>query len=440
MDINLTLHQRQALSQSQIQSLNILSFDSIELNQFLQDEYLENPILDYTETVPGIADAESLHSYTDTLPVSGSDSLRTADIPKLEDTAIKQYLLQQLDSSRYSRFKWKLISYLIDCLDSNGYFGFTPEEIAKQTGADTFIITECLTLLRSLEPAGVFSSCLTDCLISQLDKKNSDYEIMKTIISCHLEDIAAGKISSVSRALSLSTADVRKCIARIRMLNPKPLSDFMPGKEQYIIPDIIFTKESDNWKITLNDSWIANYHLNDYYIKMLPTAADPELRTYFGKKLARIQFIFSCIEQRRKTLLSIAGEILKEQEAFFNSTGNLRPMTMASLSERLDVHPSTFSRAVKGKYIQFPKGTVPCKELFCTPVISNGAMASYSQSDIKDLIRQLINAENKKKPYSDQTLVKLLKEHGITISRRAAANYRLEAGFASSVERKEDFL
>ena len=112
-------------------------------------------------------------------------------------------------------------------------------------------------------------------------------------------------------------------------------------------------------------------------------------------------------------------------------------MTMASLSERLDVHPSTFSRAVKGKYIQFPKGTVPCKELFCTPVISNGAMASYSQSDIKDLIRQLINAENKKKPYSDQTLVKLLKEHGITISRRAAANYRLEAGFASSVERKE---
>lgn len=438
MDINLTLRQHQGLSQSQIQSLNILSFDSIELHQFLRDEYLENPMLDHTETFPEITSSEALHRYSAVLPVYDTGSRDTADIPKLEDTAVKQYLLQQIDSSEYDRFEWKLISYLIDCLDDNGYFCFTPEEIAEQTGAGTSAVTKCLALLRSLEPAGIFTSCLTDCLISQLDGRSADYEIMKTIISCHLEDIAAGKISSVSRSLSLSTAAVRKYIDRIRMLNPRPLSGFVPGKEQYIIPDIIFTKEAEQWNIVLNDSWTANYHLNDYYVKMLKTTADPELRAYFEGKLARIQSIFSSIEQRRKTLLSISNEILREQELFFCSGEMLHPMTMSSLARRLNIHLSTFSRAVKGKYIQFPKGTILCKDLFRSPAVSNNENeTSYSQSDIQSLIKQLINGENKKRPYSDQTLVKLLKDQGISISRRAAANYRLKAGIPGSTERKE---
>ena len=111
---------------------------------------------------------------------------------------------------------------------------------------------------------------------------------------------------------------------------------------------------------------------------------------------------------------------------------------MSSLARRLNIHLSTFSRAVKGKYIQFPKGTILCKDLFRSPAVSNNENeTSYSQSDIQSLIKQLINGENKKRPYSDQTLVKLLKDQGISISRRAAANYRLKAGIPGSMERKE---
>lgn len=437
MDMNLTLQQHQSLSQSQIQSLSILSFDSVELNEFLRDEYLENPLLDYTETVPGITRSETISSYTNISSSFPNTSRETMDIPSLEDTSIKQYLLQQLDISQYTRYEWNLMHYLIDCLDDNGYFHFTPEEIAKQTGTKVSVIRRCLSILRCLEPAGVFSFDLPDCLIRQLDDLSDDFETMKKIISEHLEDISLGKVSSVSRALNLSTADVRKCIARIRSLNPKPLSGFLPGNEQYIIPDIIFTKDKETWSISLNDGWTTNYHLNDYYFKMLKTTSDPELLSYFEEKLAHIQFIFSCIEQRRKTILSIAEEILKNQEDFFNSKGNLRPMTMLSLAETLGMHPSTFSRALKGKYIQYPGGCILCKNLFTTAVTSGSSNGTVSQSDVKTVIQELINSENKSRPYSDQAIVKFLKEQDITISRRAVTKYRMELGIGSSVERRE---
>lgn len=437
MDMNLTLQQQQSLSQQQIQSLKILAFDSMELNRFLRDEYLENPLLDYTETHPEIAKIEPIMSYANVPSYRGNHTLNTMDIPQLEDTSIKQYFIQQLDLAHYNKSQQHMIEYLIDCLDDNGYFRFTVEEIAQETGADLSLIRNCLDLLKTLEPAGVFSFDLKDCLINQLDETAENFDITKEIISNHLEDMASGKISSISRALGLSTAEVRKCIDRIRLLNPKPLSGFLPGKEEYVIPDIIFTKENGDWNIALNDRWTANYHLNDYYVKMLKSTSDSELLDYFEGKLKSVQFIFSCIEQRRKTLLSIAEAILHEQDDFFSGTGSLHPMTMSSLSEKLGIHPSTFSRAVKGKYIQYPGGSVLCKGLFTTAVTTAGGEESMSQSDVKLIIKKLIESENKSKPYSDQTIVKLLKEQNISISRRAVTKYRLELGIGSSVERKE---
>lgn len=420
-----------------MQSLAILSFDSVELDQFLRDEYLENPLLDYTETVPGITRQETLQSYKNTSSSFDNSSRETMDLPRLDDTSVKQYLLQQLDITQYSKLQWSLMQYLIDCLDDQGYFQFSPEEIAQHTGADVPTIKNCLEDLKCLEPSGIFSSNLTDCLISQLDKSSEDFDILQAIISDHLEDMASGKISSISRSLGLSTADVRKAIDRIRMLSPRPLLGFLPNREQYVIPDIIFTKNEDGWNIALNDGWTANYHLNDHYVKMLKTTSDPELLAYFEGKLSHIQLIFSCIEQRQKTILSIAKELLKEQEDFFNMTGKLRPMTMTALSERLKIHPSTLSRAVKGKYIQYPGGTILCKSLFTTAVAAANGDSCVSQSDVKSIIKELIDGEDPSKPYSDQAIVRLLKAKDIELSRRAVTKYRLELGIGSSVERKE---
>lgn len=437
MDTSLTLQHQQTLSQTQIQSLNILSFDLIELNTFLRMEYLENPLLDYTETFPTISAAEPLKSYSNASVFSETFSTETMDIPRLNNTSIKEYLLQQLQHNKYSKCEWSLIEYLIDCLDDNGYFTFSPADIAAHTGTDISLINDMLHLLRSLDPPGVFAYNLSDCLIRQLIETEDDFTIMRILIAEHLEDLAAGKISSVSRALNLSTTDVRKFIEKIQRLNPKPLSGFTSEPEQYLAPDIIITKDGETLSISLNDEWIANYHLNDYYMKMLKTTTDPELLDYFEKKLTHVQFIFSCIEQRRKTLLTIAGAILEAQEDFFKKKGNLRPITMTSMAEQLGMHPSTLSRAVKGKYLQYPGGTILCKNLFSSAISTGSQADSLSQSDIKAIIKEIIDGENKSKPYSDQAIANLLKAQNIDFSRRAVTKYRLELHIGSSVERKE---
>lgn len=171
---------------------------------------------------------------------------------------------------------------------------------------------------------------------------------------------------------------------------------------------------------------------------MLDSTTDPELVAYFEKKLKSIQFIFACIQQRRKTLLAIAREILEEQKDFFNLQCELKPMTMTSLSKKLGIHPSTVSRAIKGKYIQYPGNSILCKDLFSTSVTSASDTGDLlSKSNIKLVIKELIDKENKSTPLSDQTIVKLLKGQDISISRRTVAKYRLELGIGSSAERKE---
>lgn len=437
MDINLFLQQQQHLSQAQIQSLGILSFDNIELNQFLREEYLENPLLDYSETFPNIAKSEAIKSYSNIFCSDNYNVNDISDITQTEETSIKQQLLSQLDIKRYSKHEWALIQYLIDCLDSNGFFTFSASEIASHIGVEVDVVENCLKTLRTLEPAGIFSNNLASYLIFQLDKASPDYSILKRLISCHLDNIASGKISTISRDLNLSTSETRKYIDRICLLNPRPLSGFSSNREKYIIPDIIITKDLDNWDISLNDNWIANYHLNDHYLKMLETTNDPELLAYFEEKLSHIQFIFSCIEQRRKTLLSIAEEIVQQQKSFFSSNGPLAPMTMTSIAEKLELHPSTLSRAIKGKYLQYPGGTILCKDLFNSAFSSAPAdEESLSQSAVKEMIKKLILSENKRNPYSDQTLVKLLSKNNITISRRTVTKYRETLGIKSSVDRK----
>ncbi len=162
---------------------------------------------------------------------------------------------------------------------------------------------------------------------------------------------------------------------------------------------------------------------------------DPELSQYFKSNLNRCRFILNSIEQRNKTMQQISETILTRQEKYLLGQGSLFPMTMNELAQELNVSPSTVSRAIKGKYIKFPAGTILLKNLFSVAV-SNNKDTLFSSTDIKKKIKQLIDAEDRRKPYSDSKLVKLLSESGIKISRRAVAKYREELWIKSSYERK----
>lgn len=443
MDLNLTLQQRQQLSQAQIQSLEILSMDSAELNQLLKNEYLENPLLDHNESQSLDNVTEPLSPYYEsdtsswhqTHPLAEDEDKRGNDFSAPKENQLRDYLLTQLDIKLYTKQEWQLFSYMIGCLDDNGLFTMPLEEVAVKTGAPKSLVQQCLTILQGLEPYGIFSPNLQECLLCQLNSLNMNTGTLSRIIRCHLQDVADGKISNISRDLHISTVEVRKNIELIARLNPRPLSGFYSEANSYIIPDIILQKEGQDWSIQLNDSWIENYQINDYYLKMMASSSDQDLIDYFKNKLSRIQFILDSIEQRRRTILSIVQIILDIQRGFFENDAPLVPTTMADVAEKAGIHTSTVSRAIRGKYMQYPGGNIFVKNVFTAPVSSH-KQGNITPMLVKQYIKEFVEAENKQKPYSDLALSKLLEEQNIHVSRRVIAKYREELGIRGSFDRR----
>lgn len=439
------LDQKQQLSQSQIRSLEILAMDGLELNRFLQNEYLENPLLDCSENgsiKSGTEEINKRYEHTITYgrnyeEMVEADDKRRQDIPMPEQGEIKSYLLNQLVMSQYKEREWYLLEYLIDCLEDTGFFTMPVWEVAQATGMPEAAVGRFLHLLRGLEPYGIFASDLKHCLLKQLEMAGQKGADVWRVVEEHLEDVAAGRISTISRSLKLSTVQVRQCIEQIAKLNPRPMNEFVKERADYIVPDIIFRRERGGWEVELNDDWVEDYHINDYYLRMMKESQDEELSGYFRMKLERVRFVMNSIAQRRQTILSISREVLKRQVGYLEGNAYLQPMTMASVAEALGIHTSTVSRAIKGKYIQYPGGTILLKQLFAATVTTNQQNMSVGTMEIKQLIVKLIAGEDKKKPYSDKALLELLEKKGIEISRRAVAKYREELGIKGSFARKE---
>ncbi len=446
MDYSIQLEQNQLLSQAQILSLEILAMDNVELKEFLQNEYLENPILENTTINDMPASIEEFaswykYNYKETNYkeeiIYDDDLEQKREFVAVNELQVEDYIKEQLNRTKYSEEQWGIITYLIQCLDNNGFLTMEEAEIAKLLKKDVSLVQQCLEDLRQLEPYGIFAKDLAHCLIGQLELLGIENDEINQIILEHLQDVADGKISSISRAMDLSTLQVRKYIAIIEKLNPRPLIGFNSSATEYIVPDIIYLWKDKHWEIVLNDRWMGEYHLNDYYLKMMNKTRDQELFEYFRGKLERSRFIMNSLEQRKKTLIGIAEAILGIQQGYFEGETSLKPMTMAEVAQRVQVHPSTISRGIKGKYIQFPKGTILMKTLFTAGINSGQSEEMIGTSEIKKRVKELIYKENKKKPFSDQKLVEIFQKEGIQISRRTIAKYREEMGIKGSCDRKE---
>ncbi|MBO8463231.1 MAG: RNA polymerase factor sigma-54 [Firmicutes bacterium] len=449
------LEQKQVLSQTQIQSLNILSMDNVELNDLLQTEYLENPMLEYKGNSQNYLESIEFSHWYDNQQEEQRELNSVEQNKPYKQTAhnellvytenpLETYILNQLNEKNFTKKQWHMLPFMISCLDHNGYFKLSFKEVAHLTNGTISDATYCFNQLRQVEPSGIFSSGLKDCLLWQLKENGELDDIMRNILEEHLEDIAEGKLSNISRNMNLSTSQVRQYIARIAKLNPRPLAGFHFGITEFIVPDIIFTYKDNQWEISLNDTWIGDYHFNDYYIKMMKQANDKQLYTYFEQKLERVRFLMNSIEQRRTTMLQIAQAILEWQKKFFEGTAPIKPMTMVDIANHIHMHPSTISRGIKGKYLQHPTGTVLIKSLFSAPISSKSSNHAHTstenitQNQVKKILKEIIATENKIKPYSDQKLSTLLAERNISISRRTVAKYREELGIRGTFERKID--
>lgn len=431
---NIWLEQKLSMSQNQIQSLMILSMSLKELSDFLKTEYLENPIFEYKSK-----HASDLELSIITYSKSYEEVVMREDVNKqknqqVQNIDIKQFLLEQLPIKEYNQKDIGIMSYLIDCLDDNGYLSIDIEDISDEVGIGITKLERYLDTLKDLEPLGIFSKDLKACILRQISVLKKDNIILRDMVKNHFEEILSGKISSISRKMDLSTSKVRACIEELADLEPYPMRRFIERDIKYIIPDIIISGDIDDYKIKINDDWVENYSISDYYLRMMKQTSDSELSEYFKSKYERAKLIINSINQRRNTIANILEKIVKIQGEYIFGGGILKPMTMKMVAQELGISSSTVSRAVKGKYLQYRHNTILLKDIFSNMALKNNDK-DINSDYIKNIISDIILKENKKKPYSDSKIVELLKQRDIAISRRAVNKYREELGISSSYER-----
>ena len=459
MDLKLQVKQTQTLSQRMIQSAEILQMTSQELNTYINELALENPVIDIVEPPTAEEQRESieqqewLNSFNeenyylyqrqnndDDYDFKSSWNINTDDGETLQD-----YLWSQLITENFTDQETEIIKFMLECLDNKGYLEESTETIASYFGTDTEIVEDLLSDLQALDPSGVCARTLEECLKLQLERRDILTPVLESIIDNCLEMVAKNQIPAIARKLRLSPTETAGYCQIIKSLNPKPGVSFSSRDQlRYIIPDVTIVKFKDHFDILLNESMYPTIELNSYYRQMNQNPESSELKEYLGNKIRQAEWVKQCVTQRGKTLMQVSRAILEHQEEFFTfGPAHLNPLRLADIAQELDIHESTVSRAVSKKYLQCSWGVYPMNFFFLRSVAvqesssSESGTQSVTAADIKRVLREIIEEENKKKPYSDRLLGEKLAERGISISRRTVAKYREEEGIADASGRKE---
>ena len=458
MDLKLQVKQTQTLSQRMIQSAEILQMTSQELNTYINELALENPVIDIVEPPTAEEQRESieqqewLNSFNeenyylyqrqnndDDYDFKSSWNINTDDGETLQD-----YLWSQLITENFTDQETEIIKFMLECLDNKGYLEESIETIASYFGTDTEIVEDLLSDLQALDPSGVCARTLEECLKLQLERRDMLTPVLESIIDNCLEMVAKNQIPAIARKLRLSPTETAGYCQIIKSLNPKPGVSFSSRDQlRYIIPDVTIVKFKDHFDILLNESMYPTIELNSYYRQMNQNPESSELKEYLGNKIRQAEWVKQCVTQRGKTLMQVSRAILEHQEEFFTfGPAHLNPLRLADIAQELDIHESTVSRAVSKKYLQCSWGVYPMNFFFSRSVAvqessSESGAQPVTAADIKRVLREIIEEENKKKPYSDRLLGEKLAERGISISRRTVAKYREEEGIADASGRKE---
>ena len=450
MDLKLNIAQKQKLILTQImqQSINVLQMSAYDLREYIEKEFEENPILEADfnsiESKDNIDNTQLSKYLNDRYDENYNYQHNNEDEVSVfnfisDKKSLKDYLYEQLGEIKSDIKINKVVSYMIESLDSRGYLENTLEEICSDLGIDEEKVQNALEILQSLEPCGIGARDLKECLLIQLKSKGILDEIIKEIVLKYLEYIADCKYNYIAKELKITPKEVQAYGDIIKSLEPKPSRGYYTGEEvKFIIPDAYIVKIGDKYNVIMNKDIIPNITINNLYKQEILNGKNKKEVEYVKEKVNDAMGLINDIEQRNNTILKLLECIVKKQKAYFeNGQEYLKPMTLRDLADEMALHESTVSRAIKDKYILTSRGTVKIKDLFCNGIVSSGINGEgVSTNTIKNKIKQLIQLENKNKPLSDQAICDLLKKEHIDISRRTVAKYREELGIKSSSKRK----
>ena len=480
------------------QAIKLLQLSNLELAEFVEEQLEENPFLERNETSPDgpserrgekeaaaeeaagprkevdLTDATSTSDARDSLDVeyedvnpgdSGSDAApgdyttndwagasssggsfeggdREFGATLSKEISLAEHLTEQLQVATRDPVQLLIGAYLIDLIDEAGYLRETLDGAAERLGADLADVEKTHALITSFEPIGVGARDLKECLTLQLIEADRFDPAMQAFIE-NIELLAKGDLKGLLRTTRASEEDVRDMIAEVRALTPKPGYAFGGGAVQAVAPDVFVRKSQDGgWKVELNSETLPRVLVNQTYYAEISTAnADEKDKTYVTEQFTSANWLVKSLDQRARTILKVASEIVRQQDAFLvHGVKHLRPLNLKVIADAIEMHESTVSRVTSNKYMATTRGLFELKYFFTASIASSSGGEAHSAEAVRQHIRELIDAETKDSVLSDDKIVEILQVEGIEIARRTVAKYRETLNIPSSVQRRRAML
>ena len=421
------------------QAISILQYSTQDLVSFLEEQQLENPLLEIKEKKGEevLTPTENIHETSDDWKVYEGENISPFEFISKNETSLLDHLLNQIGVLALTKSEKEIITYLTFSLDENGYFTSTVEEVANRFSVEEEEALKCLNFLQTLDPAGVGARSLQECLLIQLRKLVPRNIHAETIVENYLTMFANKKWKEIAKTLSITMEDVQSVADLIQTLQPKPGSVFANEPSSYISPDVFIDLIDGELFTSVNDNLLPKLSVSRDYLALLEKSNDDTSLKYAQQKHQQILWLLKSINQRQQTLLKVTEAIAKHQKDFFKyGYEYFKPLTLREVAADIEVHESTVSRATTEKYVQTPKGLFELKYFFSSGV-KGEAGGTTSSLSVKEIIKKVVDEENKQKPLSDQKIATILEDdHSIEVSRRTVAKYRDELNIPSSSRRK----
>ncbi|MGC6401366.1 RNA polymerase factor sigma-54 [Sphingomonas sp. FW199] len=399
--------------------------------------------VDFTaETFHHDSASDSIGGLDGGLSVSGVSGAGPEDGPDLDaiagaDISLSDHLLSQAGQS-VSGADLFIAAHLIDQIDECGYLTVSLLDVANRLGVPLVRVEAVLAIIQTFDPSGVGARNLAECLAIQAREADRYDPCMARLID-NLDLLARGQIAQLKRMCGVDDEDMADMIRELRGYDPKPGCRYSGESAQAVTPDVYVSRRGAGWAVEINSATLPRLLVNrSYYAELSGSAGkDKAGRAWLSDCLASANWLVKALDQRQRTIIKVATEIVKQQEAFFlHGVAHLRPLTLARVAEAIEMHESTVSRVTSNKYLSCARGLFELKYFFTSAIQSADGGDAVSAEAVKAAIRTLIQAEDPKKILSDDTLVEMLNAKGFDIARRTVAKYREAMGIGSSVQRR----
>ena len=473
MDMKMTpsmkLGQRLVMTPKLQQALKLLQVPTLELEQILKQEMMQNPMLEEVDL--GDDDEETAEETTDEAEeqeeptVEDDDAETDFDIDDYLDDGFKsigwepeqeelderfervavapesgtEKLINQLKLSVDSDLELEIGEYLVGSLNNDGFLSVELDEVARVFETDVETVERVLAVIQDFDPPGIGARNLQEALLLQLRAQGRGDGLAAAVVRDHYDALKNRKFAEIARELRVSPKEVQEIAAEIGHLDPRPGLSTFGDDARYVTPDLVVEKVEGEYVVYLNDSNIPRLRVSRAYAEELNrnrNGGDTETRKFIVDKLQSARWLIQTIEQRRRTIVKVMQSIVEEQRDFFDKGPvALKPLTLQQVANRIGMHESTVSRVTTNKYVQTPRGVFELKYFFSSSLDTDDG-DSMSSKAAKTRIREIIDKEDKAKPMSDQKIVDMLKAEGLNIARRTVAKYREQLNILPARMRK----